>query len=74
MLASIVDVTERHRLRNAQRASLEEQLEFERFVAELSFQFINLPNDQVADSIQARPAAHLCAVPPRTLLVLQDCR
>ena len=53
VLASIVDVTERHRLRNAQRASLEEQLEFERFVAELSFQFINLPNDQVADSIQA---------------------
>ena len=53
VLASVVDVTEPHRLRDAQRASFEEQLEFERFVAELSFQFINLPNEQVADSIQA---------------------
>ena len=53
VLASIVDVTERHRVHNAQRASFEEQLEFERFVAELSFQFINLPNEQVTDSIQA---------------------
>jgi transcriptional regulator with GAF, ATPase, and Fis domain len=31
---------------------LEEQLEFERFVAELSFQFINLPGDQVVDAIR----------------------
>jgi PAS domain S-box-containing protein len=56
VLASMVEVTpevtERRRLRDAQRAAIKEQLEFERFVAELSFQFINLPNDQVVDAIR----------------------
>jgi formate hydrogenlyase transcriptional activator len=52
VLASIVDITERRRLEEAHRAVLEEPLEFERFVAELSFQFINLPDDQVNDAIR----------------------
>jgi PAS domain S-box-containing protein len=51
VLASIVDVTERQRTRNSQRASFEEQLEFERFVVELSVRFINLPNEQIAAAI-----------------------
>jgi formate hydrogenlyase transcriptional activator len=52
VLASIVDITERRRLEDAHRAALEEQLDFERFVAELSFQFINLPDGEVADAIR----------------------
>jgi formate hydrogenlyase transcriptional activator len=52
VLASVLDIDERHRLEDAHRAALEEQLEFERFVAELSFQFINLPGDQVAEAIK----------------------
>jgi PAS domain S-box-containing protein len=53
VLASIVDISERSRLEDAVRAALEEQLEFERFVAELSFQFINLSADQISDAIRA---------------------
>jgi formate hydrogenlyase transcriptional activator len=53
VLASVLDIDERHRLEDARRAALEEQLEFERFVAELSFQFINLPDDQVDEAIKA---------------------
>jgi formate hydrogenlyase transcriptional activator len=51
VLASIVDMTGRRRSEDAQGAALEEQLEFERFVAELSGQFINLPADQINDAI-----------------------
>ncbi len=53
VLASVVDISERRRIEDAHRAALEEQLDFERFVAELSFQFINLPHDQVDDAIRA---------------------
>ena len=52
VLASIVNLGERRRLEEAQRAALEEQLEFERFIAESSFQFINLPDDLVDDAIR----------------------
>jgi GAF domain-containing protein len=34
-------------------ATVDEQLEFERFVAELSYHFINLPGDQVNEAIRA---------------------
>jgi hypothetical protein len=47
VLASVFDSDERHRLEEAHRSALEEQLEFERVVAKLSCQFINLPDDQV---------------------------
>jgi PAS domain S-box-containing protein len=52
VLASIVDISERRRLQDALRAALEEQLEFERFLADLSFQFINVPADQVIEAIR----------------------
>jgi formate hydrogenlyase transcriptional activator len=53
VLASVLDIDERRRLEDAHRAALEEQLDFERFLAELSFQFINLPDDQVDQAIKA---------------------
>jgi len=43
VLASIVNISERRRLEDAHRRTIEEQLAFERLVAELSGQFINLP-------------------------------
>jgi formate hydrogenlyase transcriptional activator len=50
-MASIVDIAERRRTEAEQRAAFNEQLEFERFVAELSSQCINLPNSQLVDAI-----------------------
>ena len=52
VLATVMDVSERRRMQDAQRSAIEGQLEFERFVAELSFQFINLPGDEVIDVIR----------------------
>ncbi len=52
VLASIVDVTERRRAERAEAASLEEQLEFERSIAELSGKFINVPVDQIGATIR----------------------
>ena len=52
VLATVVDVSERRRMQDAQRSAIEGQLEFERFVAELSFQFINLPANEVIDVIR----------------------
>jgi formate hydrogenlyase transcriptional activator len=52
VLASIVDITERHRIEERHRVALEEQLAFERSVAELSSQFINLPEDHVDEAIR----------------------
>ena len=52
VIASVVDISERRLVQRSQHSSLEQQLEFERFVAELSFQFINLPSDQVIDGIR----------------------
>jgi formate hydrogenlyase transcriptional activator len=53
VLASIVDTTERDQLEGLRQAALEEQLEFERFVAELSGQFINLHADRIDDAIRS---------------------
>ena len=55
VLASVVDDSARRQRQRAQRAAIEGQLEFERFIAELSFQFINLPSDEVIEAI--RPGA-----------------
>ena len=52
VLATVLDVSERRRMQDAQRSAIEGQLEFERFVAELSFQFINLPANEVIDVIR----------------------
>ena len=52
VLATVVDVSERRRMQDAQRSAIEGQLEFERFVAELSFQFINLPANEVIEVIR----------------------
>jgi PAS domain S-box-containing protein len=52
VLASIVDVTERRRAERADAVSLEEQLEFERSIAELSGKFINVPVDQIGSTIR----------------------
>ena len=51
VLASIVDIGERRRLEVAERLAAEERLEFERFVAELSGQFINVPTAQIEETI-----------------------
>ena len=51
VLASIVDIGERRRLEVAERVAAEERLEFERFVAELSGQFINVPTAQIDETI-----------------------
>jgi PAS domain S-box-containing protein len=52
VLASVVDVTERRRMEVAHHAALDEQLAFERFVAELSGQFINLPAAEIDAAIR----------------------
>ena len=51
VLASIVDIGERRRLEVAERVAAEERLEFERFVAELSGQFINVPTAHIDETI-----------------------
>jgi len=53
VLASVHDLSERGRAQDGQHSQLERQLEFERIVADLSFQFINLPADQISDAIRA---------------------
>lgn len=52
VLACVEDHTRRNRLEDTRQLVLEEQLEFERLVAELSGQFINLPSDQIDDAIR----------------------
>jgi formate hydrogenlyase transcriptional activator len=52
VLATIVEITERRSIEQAQRRVLAEQLEFERFVAELSSEFINLPAAQIKSAVQ----------------------
>jgi formate hydrogenlyase transcriptional activator len=50
VLGSVVDLTTRVELENAGRRAIERQFEFERLIAELSFNFINLPHDQVVEA------------------------
>ena len=52
VVATVVDLSERWRTQDSQRSAIEGQLEFERFIAELSFQFINLPANEVIDVIR----------------------
>jgi formate hydrogenlyase transcriptional activator len=52
VVATLVDISSRKRRDEANRASLEEQAEFERLVAYLTVQFINLPADRVNDAIR----------------------
>jgi formate hydrogenlyase transcriptional activator len=51
-LVSVVDLTERQELEQAASLAIDRKVEFERLIAELSVQFINLPADQVIESIR----------------------
>jgi PAS domain S-box-containing protein len=53
VLACVVDVEERRRLERERTAAIETQLAFERSVAQLSYQFINLPADETNDAIRS---------------------
>jgi formate hydrogenlyase transcriptional activator len=52
VLTTMVDITARKRLDRANSVTIEEQLEFERLVAELAAKFITLPADRVDDAIR----------------------
>jgi PAS domain S-box-containing protein len=52
VLASVVDITARRELETAARRTAEKQLEFERLIAELSVKFINLPSDQLMETVK----------------------
>ena len=52
VVASIIDVTERRTAERAEAVSLEEQLEFERSIGELSGKFINVPVDHIGATIR----------------------
>jgi formate hydrogenlyase transcriptional activator len=52
VLAAVVDVTARKQVEESNDRVIEGQFEFERLVAELSVQFINLPADQVDEAIR----------------------
>jgi PAS domain S-box-containing protein len=52
VLAIVVDITPRGQAERLASLAIEEQLEFERLVAELSAKFINLPVDSVDDEMR----------------------
>jgi PAS domain S-box-containing protein len=52
VLALVTDLTDRRRPEQAESTFIDEQLGFERLVAELSGRFINLPIEQMADAIR----------------------
>ncbi len=52
VLASVVDVTDRRRIERAESTSIEEQLEFERAISDLSAKFINVPVEQIGPAIR----------------------
>ena len=52
VLAAVVDITPRRLIEESNSRVLEAQLEFERLVAELSVQFINVSADKVDDAIR----------------------
>jgi formate hydrogenlyase transcriptional activator len=52
VLASVVDITARRELETAARRTVEKQLEFERLIAELSVKFVNLPSDQLIETVK----------------------
>ena len=52
VLASVAPREERRRLEHEQHAALEPQLEFERAIATLSYQFINLPTERFTEALR----------------------
>jgi formate hydrogenlyase transcriptional activator len=52
VLASVVDISDRRRTEDANKKAIEDQLEFERLVSELSGRFINLPPDRIDEAIR----------------------
>jgi formate hydrogenlyase transcriptional activator len=52
LLATILDITARREAEDAYNSQIVAQLEFERLVADLSTQFINLPADRVDEAIR----------------------
>ncbi len=52
IVASIVDISDRLQIEADRRAALEDQLAFERLLAQFSLQCINLPDDQVPAAIK----------------------
>jgi PAS domain S-box-containing protein len=52
VLAAVSDISERRALAETARAQLAERLDFERLIADVSAQFINLPSDRVAGEMQ----------------------
>ena len=52
VLATIIDLDARRRQQNDRRAALPDQLEFERLIADLSVQFINVSDDHVDEAIR----------------------
>jgi formate hydrogenlyase transcriptional activator len=52
ILATVLDITSRKQSEQANQAALDEQFEFERLVAYLTVQFINLPAERVNDTIR----------------------
>jgi PAS domain S-box-containing protein len=52
LLVTVIDVTARRELEKATREAFEEQLEFERLVADLSFQFLNLPHERILEAVR----------------------
>ena len=72
VLATVIDVSERRGTAGRDNARpSRRQLEFERFVAELSFQFINLPGDEVIDGIRHGLAPNQSGVHSRPMRVLE---
>jgi PAS domain S-box-containing protein len=52
VLVTVVDITGRLELEAARAGDLQDRIDFERMVADLSRRFINLPDDQVDDAIR----------------------
>ncbi|MBV8553410.1 MAG: sigma 54-interacting transcriptional regulator [Acidobacteriaceae bacterium] len=52
VLASVVDIRERRRNEDEQRRALDERLEFERLLSELSARFVNLGTEQIDQAIE----------------------
>jgi PAS domain S-box-containing protein len=53
VVASVVSLAKRSRFGDPRRLTFEQQLEFQRFVAQLSSHFINLPAEQIDEAIRA---------------------
>jgi formate hydrogenlyase transcriptional activator len=52
VLAAVTDITARRELEKAASLAVENQLEFERLIAELSVKFINLPSEQLIETVK----------------------